>query len=36
MDDVSEENLAALQATGAKLVADNQAQLDALCAQLVA
>jgi patatin-like phospholipase/acyl hydrolase len=36
MDDVSEENLAALQATGARLVVENQAQLDALCAQLVA
>lgn len=36
MDDVSEENLQALQGLGAKLVADNQAALDQLCAQLVA
>jgi hypothetical protein len=35
MDDVSEENLQALQDLGAKLVTDNQAALDELCAQLV-
>jgi patatin-like phospholipase/acyl hydrolase len=34
MDDVSEENLQALQDLGAKLVADNQAALDELCGQL--
>ena len=35
MDDVSEENLQALQEIGAKLVANNQAALDEMCAQLV-
>ena len=35
MDDASPENLAALQRLGAQLVVDEQATLDALCAQLI-